>query len=104
MEDEIARAAAARLVAAACRGHGRFWSHQEQLRQLASEPEDAVAAAAPLLEFCAQCPIRAECAVWAEADEYTGIAAGTAWKDGQQQPVDDTAGHSQRRLWLPLAG
>ena len=37
------------------------------------------AAAEPLVKICAGCPIVAECRTWAEADEYTGIAAGAAW-------------------------
>jgi hypothetical protein len=87
-QDPKAQSAAARLLAAACRGQSRLWAEQEHRHEFALTPADAVAAAEPLLEFCIACPIVTECEQWAEAEEFDGIAAGSAWAAGDKRPVD----------------
>lgn len=94
----LARAAAARLYAAACREDRDLWNAQEQLHDQATTQGMARAAAAPLLQICADCPVVAECRTWAVVDDYTGIAAGTAWVNGMEQPAHWVRRHPPRRL------
>ncbi len=97
MEKTLAQEAAYRLVAAACGERSSTWNRQEQLHEAATTQPSARAAATPLLEICATCPIISECATWARLDEYTGIAAGTAWVDGKPRPVHWVRRHRPRR-------
>ena len=84
----LARHAAARLIAAACRDKRDLWNAQEQLHEQTTTQAEACAAAEPLLRICANCQIVAECRAWASVDDYTGIAAGATWVNGKQKPVD----------------
>jgi hypothetical protein len=94
----LARAAAARLHAAACRGQLEPWNDGEYLHAMALTQGEARTAAAPLLAVCAQCPVQPECRDWAQVDKYTGIAAGSAWADGVQAPAHWVPGHPPRRM------
>lgn len=94
----LAREAAARLYAAACREERDLWNTQERLHELATTEAQAHAAAAPLLQICEGCPIVGECRAWAVADDYTGIAAAAAWVNGKDKPVDAMRRHPQSRL------
>lgn len=47
--------------------------------ELAQSPEEAVAAAVPLVALCAGCSVVSECGLWAVTEHYDGIAAGTVW-------------------------
>lgn len=78
--------AAWKLDAGACRGLGRFWSQHESRHGAAPNGQVAAEAAAPLLEVCATCPVLNLCEQWAQIDQYTGIAAGTAWVNGARKP------------------
>lgn len=100
---EIARASSARLLAAACRGQGAKWTRQEILHEQATSSALAAAAADPLLQQCSSCPIVAECRIWACLDEYTGIAAGTAWREGEERHPSWVPGHPPRGDRLLLA-
>lgn len=82
----LARNAAASLVAAACKDRWRLWNAQEEEHSNASTQKEAQQAADPLLAVCAECPITAQCHAWAQVDQYTGIAAGTAWLNGKPRP------------------
>jgi hypothetical protein len=93
----LARAAAARLLAAQCRGQGELWTRQEQQHLAASKASAALSAARPLLRFCRACPIVTECRIWAETDDYTGIAAGTYWENGREKPIHTARGLSPDR-------
>ena len=84
----LARHAAARLIAAACRDKRDLWNLQEHLHEQATTEDEAHAAADPLLRICANCRIVAACRDWASVDDYTGIAAGAAWVNGKQKPVE----------------
>lgn len=94
----LARAAAARLLAAACREQGDLWSYQEQLHVHATTTAEALAAARPLLQFCDSCPIVAECRYWASVDDYSGIAAGAAWSNGREKSVGWVRQHPLQRV------
>lgn len=81
----LARDAAAKIThQAACTGLAAWWSQLESATNWnggSREPIDqAVAAIAPL---CATCPALTQCAAWARAEGYTGLAAGTLYIDGQ---------------------
>lgn len=83
----LARDAAARLSAAACKELYELWDRQEKLHGDAATQEVAHESAQPLLAICAGCPAVIECRSWAEVDEYTGIAGGAAWVNGVEKPV-----------------
>ena len=104
MNDEIARAAAARLIAAACRGQGPMWTEQERRHRASASAAEAEEVAAPLLAVCEGCAIVTECSIWAAVDRYTGIAAGRAWQSGRPGPAGCVPGHPVRGDGdLPLA-
>ena len=88
----LARAAAARLVGGACRGTAQLWTEQEQVHAEALTPRDAQEAARPLVAMCTDCRVEEDCAVWAQIDQYTGIAAGVAWVKGRPRPVHTIRG------------
>lgn len=93
----LARAAASALLAAACDGMGAWWIRLENRFAESSTPAQAREASDPLLAVCADCPIVGECQTWAALDLYTGIAAGSAWVDGQIRPAGVPPGTRQRR-------
>lgn len=94
----LARGAAARLAAAACKESRQLWDEHERLHSSATTQGSARAAATPLLEVCASCPIPVMCRAWAEIDQYTGIAAGTAWVNGVEKPTHWVRRQAPRRL------
>lgn len=87
-EEVLARQAANRLVAAACVSMVPEWSRREGAHEQATTPEDAVAAAAPLVRVCRGRPILTECATWAVLDSYTGVADGALWVKGIERDID----------------
>ena len=97
-KEALAQAASVRLVAAACAGQGKKWKQQEQLHSAAGSQAKAWSAAEPLVAVCAGCPIVAECRMWAEADDYTGIAAGSAWVKGVEKPAHWIPRHPMKKL------
>lgn len=97
-KEALAQAASVRLVAAACGGQGRLWTRQEGRHSIATSKAKAWAAARPLIEICAKCPIVAECRAWAEADDYTGIAAGSAWVKGVEKPAEWIHNHPMKKI------
>lgn len=94
----LAQQAAARLVANVCGDHTKTWNRQERLHEFAANQAEATAAAAPLLEICATCPIVEECRQWAILDRYTGIAAGSAWIKGVARPAYWVHQHPLKKL------
>ncbi|GAA5000252.1 hypothetical protein [Actinopolymorpha pittospori] len=97
-KEVLAQQAAARLVAAACGEERDTWNRQEQLHDAATTQAAALAAATPLLQICASCRIVADCRQWAIVDEYTGIAAGTAWTNGVEKSAHWVPRRPPRRL------
>lgn len=80
----------------ACREHGQAWGVAERDHSAANTKWTARVAAAPALEMCIGCPALAQCAEWAEIDRYTGLAAGTAWIDGEPRPAEWPRNHRYR--------
>ena len=76
---------------------GWFWNRQEGLQAAAVTRQEAMDAVLPLLEVCDSCPVVAECRVWAVEDSYTGVAAGTAWHDGEERLWSWIPGHPPRQ-------
>ena len=113
----ISRAFRARQVAsemtydglARCAERGEWWSQQEAAHEKASTAKEAVAAAAPAMRLCAGCPetgAERRCALRAQLDAYTGLAAGQAWVSGRPRPVGKstrtTAAPGQLTVDLPV--
>ena len=94
----LARNTARRLIAAACRGRRDLWNAQESAHRQATSQAAAATAAQPMVTICDTCPITGECHLWAEADQYDGIAAGRAWAGGIERPVHWVPGHPPRKL------
>ena len=67
----------------ACVERTRLWLQKESEHASATTSAEARLAAEPLLAVCAQCPVLQACGTWAGLDQYTGIAAGTAWYHGR---------------------
>ena len=97
----ISRAFRARQVAseiaydglAKCGDRGDWWDQREAAHDCAPTAEQAAVAAAPALRLCAGCPetgVDGRCALRAELDGYTGLAAGQAWLRGKPRPVGPT--------------
>ena len=78
----LARQLTAAITQAACKGQSRWWTECENAHAAAATPAQAQAAAAPALAVCAGCPEVTRCVARAELDDYTGLAAGTAWVNG----------------------
>jgi len=93
----LARDAAARLYAAACKESRKVWDEQERIHAEARSQAIARRAARPLLRICAGCPIITECRAWAETDRYTGIAAGAAWVNGVEKATHWVRRQATRR-------
>ena len=86
---QLVRDLAARLSRdGACVEHTRLWLQKESEHAAATTSAEACSAAAPLLAVCAQCPVLQACGTWAGLDQYTGIAAGTAWYHGRIRAVN----------------
>lgn len=81
----------------ACAEHSQLWSVAEREHQAATTKWTARCAAAPALERCQECPVLELCAEWAELDEYTGLAAGSAWIDGEERPAEWPRTHRYRQ-------
>ena len=75
-----------------CGGRGDWWSQREAAYERATTARAAAAAAAPAVRLCAECPESGEdgrCALRAQLDTYTGLAAGQAWVRGRPRPVGE---------------
>ncbi len=86
----LARDAAARLAASSmepgfCAGQGDRWTDLETRHRLARAGQARAVIEEVRREFCDGCPALQGCADWARAQEYTGLAAGAAYEEGQRQ-------------------
>jgi hypothetical protein len=75
---------------ARCGGRGDWWSRRESAHERATTAKAAAVAAAPAMRLCARCPetgIEGRCALRAQLDAYTGLAAGQAWVGGRPSAV-----------------
>ena len=76
---------------ARCGGLGDWWSQREVAYERAATAREAAAAAAPAVRLCTGCPetgADGRCALRAQLDSYTGLAAGQAWVSGRRRSVD----------------
>jgi len=81
----LARIASAEIEPAQCKGRGKWWTRKETAHAAATDSESAVKAAKPALRLCSRCPAAELCGYWAELDQYTGLAAGSAWINGRRK-------------------
>jgi len=65
---------------------GSDWTSWETAHAAAVTAGQRMAAAAPALRFCATCQVVEECAQLAELTAYTGLAAATAYRNGDRRP------------------
>lgn len=77
------RLAAVLATQGECTNSSTTWTQAEQRHQDATTHEQAQSAADQVLHLCHDCPVVATCTQWAQADRYSGLAAGMAWVDGQ---------------------
>lgn len=84
--DAEAQDAAAALADAECKGRGAQWTAAEAAFREARKATDAEAIAWEVLTLCATCPVARQCAEWAEIDNYTGLAAGSIYYQGEARP------------------
>jgi len=82
----LAQDLAATITDGNCKGHSSDWTSWETAYAAAVTPEQRRAVAAPALRFCATCPVVNECAQLAELTAYTGLAANTAYRNGDPRP------------------
>jgi len=82
----LAQDLAATITDGNCKGHSSDWTSWETAHAAAVTPEQRRAVAAPALRFCATCPVVNECAELAELTAYTGLAANTAYRNGDPRP------------------
>lgn len=76
---------------ARCGGLGDWWSQREAAYEHAATAREAATAAAPAVRLCTGCPesgADGRCALRAQLDSYTGLAAGQAWVSGRPRAVD----------------
>ena len=71
---------------AECAGQWLIWDEAERSHQTA-QGSRRTAIAGSAMSYCADCPLatRKLCARRAEADEYTGFAAGAYYKSGRRK-------------------
>lgn len=60
------------------------WNEAERAAEEGDEYNELLVAVT--LRTCTACPVSQACAAWAEADQYTGLAAGARWTNGTMQP------------------
>jgi len=83
----LAQDLAATITDGNCKGHAGVWTTWETAHAAARTAEERVAAATPALAACDTCHVVEECAQLAELTAYTGLAAGTAYRNGHRRPV-----------------
>jgi len=82
----LAQDLAATITDGNCKGHGSDWTTWETAHAAAVTAGQRTAAAAPALRFCATCQVVDACAQLADLTAYTGLAAGTAYRNGDRRP------------------
>jgi len=82
----LAQDLAATITDGNCKGHGSDWTSWETAYAAAVTAGQRRAVAAPALRFCATCQVVNECAELADLTAYTGLAANTAYRNGDPRP------------------
>lgn len=86
--DVLAADAASRIVDANCGDESEAWNALEARHEEANFPPPSAAVVDDARKrFCDGCPAFAACAQWAEAEQYTGLAAGAAYLRGERKPA-----------------
>lgn len=70
------------LRLAHCRDHPALWTRLEAGYAAAETYQDAQQHLQACRDLCEDCPVLDPCAERARLDRYTGLAAGTAWRNG----------------------
>lgn len=83
----LAQDLAATISLAACKDLGRWWSDCEAEFEAASDRDSRFAAAEPAVSLCASCTVQVDCASLAELTGYSGLAAGTAFRNGHRRAL-----------------
>lgn len=84
--EAAARNAAANMPDAACLGRADRWNELEaQYRRTPRSDGVRKVLEQTRREFCHACPALQGCAEWAQIEAYTGLAAGTAYLNGERQ-------------------
>lgn len=86
-----ARRIAAAITDTACGGLGEWWSSREGLLRRANTATEIADAIRPALDLCHHCPAWEACADLAEADRYSGIAAGGVFTRGRRRKLSPAA-------------
>jgi hypothetical protein len=90
--DAAVKMTAAGLPSGACTRRGRLWSVLERAHRRAASPDDAKEVITAIREeFCGGCPALLGCHQLAQVGEYTGLAAGAAYENGERQEPTWTA-------------
>ncbi|MDP3889835.1 hypothetical protein [Nocardioides sp.] len=90
--DAAVKLTVAGLPAGACTRRGRLWSVLEKAHRRATNPAESQEVIAAIREeFCDGCPALLGCHKLATVGEYTGLAAGAAYEEGQRQEAHWTA-------------
>lgn len=82
----LAQDLAASITDGNCQGHGRDWTNWETDHAAAVTAAQRTVAATPALRLCDTCPVVDQCAQLAELTAYTGLAANTAYRNGDPRP------------------
>lgn len=69
-----------------CQGQGTTWTALEKNYRLA-ERTQRPELLSHVQGICNGCPVALSCAVWAETERYTGLAAGMWWANGTPRPT-----------------
>lgn len=85
--EHLARYYTAAIENAACKDTGTWWTQQEAAHAAARTADDAADATRAAFALCSMCPDKGLCAARAEADRYTGLAAGQVWLNGRAIPA-----------------
>lgn len=84
----LAADATSRINDANCRDESGAWNALEARHEEVNfPPSSAEVVAAARKRFCDGCPAFTACAQWAEAEQYTGLAAGAAYLRGERKPA-----------------
>lgn len=84
-----ARQVAGDIEAAACKGLGVWWSQREAGYAASTTRTEARSATQPAVDVCVGCPEIARCALLAQLDRYTGIAAAGVYVNGRRSKTID---------------
>jgi hypothetical protein len=95
--DAASRVAASTMPEGRCAGQGDRWTQLEQRHRRAGAEKAQDVIEEISRDFCHGCPARVGCAQWASVQQYTGLAAGAAYEEGERQDPVWSVPRSGRR-------